>query len=288
MFDGRYGRGDAVSPGRWLRADMAHRAGCIFDRVEAIDGALVGTTDADRDPQANFAQVVEPPAPAGWPALLAAAAEALARRGRPPVVSAVDAPAERLAALGWRPLHRYAWHRVPLDPARSGAARSGAAPSDAAPSDAAPSDVDLVTVTGDAERRAFLAIYAEVFAPDEADRAWREGIARTLGPPRSALRWIHALALLGGEPVGIAAVAHDGHTAGLHALAVRPAARGRGIGRRLTRWRIAQAAAAGCREGFLQTEEDRVRGWQARAGVEVAFETVFWTTGRGLGGFAAG
>lgn len=260
-------------PARWLRADMAHRADCIFDRVEAIDGALVGTTDADRDPQANFAQVVEPPAPDGWPALLAAATEALARRGRPPVVSAVDAPAERLAALGWRPVHRYAWHRVPLDGARSGPG----------PSDAASADVDLVAVTGPAERRAFLAIYAEVFAPGEADRAWRGGMARTLGPPRSALRWIHALAFHRGAPAGIAALAHDGRTAGLHALAVRPAARGGGIGRRLTQWRIEQVAAAGCVEGFLQTEADRVRGWQARAGLGVAGETVFWS-GVGIGG----
>ena len=92
-----------------------------------------------------------------------------------------------------------------------------------------------------------------------------------------------------GELVGVAWASVAGHSARLHALAVRPSARRRGIGSDLLHARLAWAYRQGARVAFSEVERTNLasHALSARAGLRPAGEIYLYPSGRGTDGVLA-
>lgn len=95
-----------------------------------------------------------------------------------------------------------------------------------------------------------LARMAELWDENAIGPARRAVMARVLGPK------VYLLARDGDRPAGCAFVAFDGRAAMIHALAIAPFARRKGLARRVTRAAAAWAAERGARELALAARAD--------------------------------
>ena len=124
----------------------------------------------------------------------------------------------------------------------------------------------------------------EVRVDGTPDPAWLAGYRAATGPlPPVAERVLanHSrVAFLSIEADAIARVAVDGRWAGLFAVEVVPAARGRGLGRAISAAALRWAAAAGARHAYLQVAagNEAAHGLYERLGFAVHHHYTHWVT----------
>jgi len=223
---------------------LACMAGVGGGQVTRLPGGLVLSSPHLSGAFVNFLLPRDCPADR-LPAFLEAGGALLAACGEPPALflspDAGDLPAlsRVLMDRGWRPAVRQVvlacdlpLHKVGI---REGIEVEGVDPAQA--------DLWIETLAA--------AYGAEPLRAANISRAWA-GLAAS---PGDGCRALLCLARLNGAPAGTGLAWAQGSTAALYCGAVLPACRRRGVERATMLYRLSWAAANGCRQAILQTEE---------------------------------
>lgn len=240
--------------------------------------ATVFLADGMEDPEWNHAALLAAPAD-GLSDLLDHLEEFFASRGRPAAVELGpscgvigEAWRSKLARRGYEAAYCYAW-LVPES--NAGPDRNGD------PAEIHPAEITRVESQADTD--AYFGVFRAVYG-DELDPGYERALRRP-GPKdkesdedsEHRVEVEHLLLRIGDAPAAVATALHDlrSRVSGLYNLAVHPAWRRRGLGRRLTDERLRSARRRG-HLAFLQTERRSVEDWQRRHGFELAFVTEGW------------
>lgn len=242
--------------------EEAHYAGMALLYMpdqSRLPGARLALSRGISDPEWNHAGLVDV-AGNEIPALVRTVARALAPRGLPATVavSPSSQPPDlglRLGALGLRVCFRHVWHL--WEGVRTSVETDG-----------------IERVESPAQFAAFLEVLRSAYSDDPPGPGFAAAIAASLGARGGDFRVVHHLAIRDGRPAGAATSIFGPGVAGLYNLAVAPPFRGQGLGRLLTRHRVALAQRRRCAQIFLQTERPAVTRWQARHGFRPVHEVV--------------
>ncbi|MEM8961317.1 MAG: GNAT family N-acetyltransferase [Acidobacteriota bacterium] len=253
---------------------------CLYhpDQIDASSALLVDHPSID-DPAACHGAIIR--CDEGEDDAMLARVESFCReRGRCPAVMIdpgtcpVDLT-ERLRGRGWRRSFGYRWLYGNLDPHEASAPRGD-------------ESVVIAEIESRHDLESFLELYRAGFSLSTTGsrqlvaEGWMAAVRQSVGRRCAGVtvRHLVARARRGGateEALGIASIiVTDDGEAGLFNLAVGPEYRGRGVGRRLTDYRLALARSLGSELVFLQTEDDAVHRWQRAAGFVEAFVTTAW------------
>ena len=252
---------------RLERAHYQLQSSLYFTESVDLTGATAFFSNGISEAEWNHAALIHTVSARATASLMQRVESLFESRGLPAAVefrpdNAPGVLCKLLADRHYERQYRYAWlvpgHAVHID----SATRIG--------------DVDIVPVTGTEDKVAFLGILRAAY-PRSLDSGYEEAVFRSRLVENDV---IHHLARIDGVEVAVASSIHgrvgdaQGVT-GLYNLAVHPGWRRRGLGRKLTQFRVGEAQRFG-HKVFLQVEDTAVENWQRRHGFRLLFRTEGW------------